>query len=81
MLETITYEVHDRIARIMLNRPERMNAISPQMREEISQAIDEAERDDAAGVILVAGAGRGFCAGADHEERGDQAPASKQANA
>lgn len=73
MPETITYEVTDRIARITLNRPERINAISPQMREEISQAIDEAERDDAARVILFAGAGRGFCAGFDIASAGDSA--------
>ncbi len=50
---------------IALNRPERLNAVNPRLAAELPAALDEAARDDAARVVVVTGAGRGFCAGLD----------------
>ncbi len=62
---TLIYETEDRIARITLNRPERLNAINNEMPGEIAAAIEEAGADDAVHVIVLAGAGRAFCTGYD----------------
>ena len=63
--ETILYDVRDRIATITFNRPDRLNAISPQMVRELREAYAAAEGDADAWTILVTGNGRAFCAGAD----------------
>jgi enoyl-CoA hydratase/carnithine racemase len=63
--EQILYGVHDRIATITFNRPARLNAWTPNMGRELYAAFQEAAADDAVRVIVVTGAGRGFCAGAD----------------
>ena len=57
-----------RIARITLNRPERLNAISTDMPKEIRRAVKAANADDEVHVIVVAGAGRAFCAGYDLQQ-------------
>jgi hypothetical protein len=78
--EQITYEVRDAVATITLNRPERLNAWTPQMGRELYDAFAAAGADDAARVIVVTGAGRGFCAGADMDNlRGSQSGAAGEA--
>jgi enoyl-CoA hydratase len=62
---TLKYDRQDRIARITLNRPERLNAINAAMPGEIRRAVEQANADDAVHVIVLAGAGRAFCAGYD----------------
>lgn len=66
--DTVTYASEGRIARITLNRPERMNAIVPAMPREIRLAVERANADDAIHVIVLAGAGRAFCSGYDLKE-------------
>jgi enoyl-CoA hydratase/carnithine racemase len=63
--ETITYERRDAVALITLNRPERLNAWTPRMASEQADAIRTANDDDDVGAVVMTGAGRGFCAGAD----------------
>jgi len=62
---TLKYALDDRIARITLNRPQRLNAINHKMPGEIRRAVEQANADDAVHVIVLAGAGRAFCAGYD----------------
>src|ERR1700733_12343797 len=62
--ETI-YEVANRVATITLNRPDKLNAWTATMEKEVRGCLDQAERDDNVGIIVLTGAGRGFCAGAD----------------
>jgi enoyl-CoA hydratase/carnithine racemase len=62
---TVLCEVKDGVAELTLNRPERMNAFSPQMAVELIQAFRRLGEDDSVRVIVVTGAGRAFCAGAD----------------
>ncbi len=63
--EQIRYEVDDSILTITLNRPEKLNAFTHTMLEELLDALDRADGDDAIRAIIFTGSGRGFCAGAD----------------
>jgi enoyl-CoA hydratase/carnithine racemase len=63
--ETITYEVAEHILTITLNRPDKLNAFNATMQRELIDAFDCADKDDDVRAIIVTGAGRGFCAGAD----------------
>ena len=65
MPETIAVERAGRVARVTLNRPEKLNAISRQLQRELIEVLTEAERDDSIHVALVSGAGRAFSAGYD----------------
>ena len=64
----VNLQVHDGIALIQLNRPEKMNAIGALTRQQLSDAIKQAERDDAVRVVVLTGSGRAFCSGADVTE-------------
>jgi enoyl-CoA hydratase/carnithine racemase len=63
--ETIRYEVTDAIATVTLHRPDTLNAVNADMIRELVVALDHADADDAVRVVIVTGAGRAFCAGAD----------------
>lgn len=63
--EQITVEVADFVCTITLNRPDKLNAWTGTMQREMQQAVEDAARDAAVRAIVVTGAGRGFCAGAD----------------
>jgi len=61
----VLYAVKDRIATVTFNRPDRLNAFNAEMETGLRQAMTEAARDAEVRVIVLTGAGRGFCAGAD----------------
>ena len=64
----VLYTKADRVATIILNRPDRLNAWTPVMAEEVHDAMARAGGDDDVRVIILTGSGRGFCAGADMSE-------------
>lgn len=61
----IRYSVEDGIATILLSRPDKLNALNSEMRNEIIAAIDEVDADDAVRAVIFTGEGRAYCAGAD----------------
>ncbi len=63
--ETIAYQVEDQVATVTLSRPERLNAFTARMMHEIIDAFDHSDADDDVRAVIVTGAGRAFCAGAD----------------
>src|SRR6185436_16846198 len=63
--EAITYETRGHVGIVTLNRPERLNAISQALRSEVTAAFKAARDDDNIRVLILTGAGRGFCSGAD----------------
>lgn len=67
--ETILFSVDGGAARLTLNRPDRLNSFTLRMHEEIAAALDEIEADKTVRVLLITGAGRGFCAGQDLSDR------------
>lgn len=64
-MSEILYDVTDRVAVITLNRPDKLNAWTPTMSESYLEALDKATADPGVRVLVVTGAGRGFCAGVD----------------
>jgi enoyl-CoA hydratase/carnithine racemase len=74
----ILYGVSERIATITLNRPERLNAYTGRMASSIRRAMADAANDPAVRVIVITGAGRGFCAGADMDILAGQAAAPSE---
>lgn len=66
--EQILYDVNGRIATLTLNRPEKLNAWTTKMEAEVRAAMEQASGDDEVRVIVLTGAGRGFCSGADMED-------------
>lgn len=84
--ETILYETRGAVALITLNRPDRLNAWTRQMRNDLVDAFKRADSDPDVGAMILTGAGRGFCAGADIKDNfkaaidsseGSDAPARK----
>ena len=67
--ETILFDLSDGTARITLNRPDRLNSFNVRMHEEVATALSMIEADASVRVLLLTGAGRGFCAGQDLSER------------
>jgi enoyl-CoA hydratase/carnithine racemase len=74
--EHILYDVADGVATITLNRPDQLNAFTARMMHELLDAFDETDADDDVRAVIVTGAGRGFCAGADLSGGGDTFDAS-----
>ena len=70
VFETIIFEKKNHIARITLNRPERMNALNEQMFDEINAALEDTAMDDDIRVMILTGAGKAFCASADIKDLG-----------
>jgi enoyl-CoA hydratase/carnithine racemase len=77
--EQILYDVAESVATVTLNRPDKLNAWTGQMEKEVQAAMAQAEADDAVRVIILTGAGRGFCAGADMQDLGKVAGTSSPA--
>jgi len=71
--EQILYGAKDRVATVTLNRPDRMNAWTPVMEKEVRKALQKAGADDKVRAIVITGADRGFCAGADMSGLGARA--------
>ena len=67
----ILYEVSDHVATLTLNRPDQLNAFTNAMVREMRDAFDRADADDDVRAVIVTGAGRGFCAGADLSSGGE----------
>lgn len=67
----ILYDVKDKVATITLNRPDKLNAFTGVMMKEMCEAFDLSDADDDVRVVVVTGAGRGFCAGADLSSGGE----------
>jgi len=65
VFETLLYDVADGIATVTLNRPDRLNAVNATVIRELVDAFDRADADDGVRAVIVTGAGRAFCAGAD----------------
>ncbi len=63
--ETVLYQVNDRVATITLNRPERLNAINDKLPSDLRHAVEAADKDPDVHVIVLQGAGKGFCGGYD----------------
>ena len=78
-LETMNAQIEDEILTLTLNRPDRLNAFNQQMGEDWLEALDRIDADDHVRVVIVTGAGRGFCAGADLEFGGFHACLGVQA--
>jgi len=68
---TVLYDVSDQVATITLNRPHRLNALTKQLEVELVEAMQQADESSDVRVIILTGAGRGFCAGADMADLGE----------
>src|SRR5689334_14028922 len=75
-----SYQKSERIATITYNRPEKMNAWTPRMFDELRYAIDDAEQDLNVGAIIITGAGRAYCSGADMGGLNRMAEGAEQSN-
>ena len=71
-MPTVLYEKKGRVAYIILNRPDRLNAINDEMPPEIERAVQRADSDPNVHVMILEGAGKAFCSGYDLSEYGGQ---------
>jgi 2-(1,2-epoxy-1,2-dihydrophenyl)acetyl-CoA isomerase len=76
--QNILYQAEGAVATITLNRPQALNAVTFASMDELRQALDRAEADAAIGAVVLTGAGRAFCAGADLAEASDNPPRDAQ---
>lgn len=65
MADVLKVSRQNRIAILTLNRPDRLNALSPDLRDDLGDALKQAHADDGIGAVILTGAGRGFCSGVD----------------
>lgn len=79
--QTLLYDVSDGVATLTLNRPDKLNAFTPLMRDELIAAFDASDADDAVRAVIVTGAGRAFCAGADLSSGGQTFDYARRADA
>lgn len=68
-LTTIEFVIEDALARLTLNRPDKLNSFNAKMHEEVREAMKTVQRDDSIRCLLISGNGRGFCAGQDLSDR------------
>jgi trans-feruloyl-CoA hydratase/vanillin synthase len=66
--ETVKVEIRDKIAKVILNRPDKKNAMNPQLHRDMTQVLEDLRYDDSAAVLVITGAGNAFCAGMDLKE-------------
>src|SRR5881296_2716788 len=67
--ETIRFAIEDGVARLTLHRPDKLNSFNVAMHREVRDALERLEADEHARVLVLTGAGRGFCAGQDLADR------------
>lgn len=79
--QCLLYDVKDRIATLTLNRPERLNALGDTLREDLLDAVKRAAADPDVGVLVITGAGRGFCSGGDVKSMSERNEAGQVAAA
>ena len=72
MYETIQFRLSDGIARLTLNRSQRLNSFTASMHAEVADALAQVTTQNGARVLLMTGTGRGFCAGQDLNDRGSR---------
>src|SRR5262245_38599935 len=65
MADHVLFARYERVGLITLNRPEKLNAFTDRMRDELAEVVGSAAKDDGLGAMVITGAGRAFCAGAD----------------
>lgn len=75
----LLYDVQERVATLTLNRPERLNALGDTLREDLYDAVNKAAEDPDVGVLVVTGAGRGFCSGGDVKSMSERERAAASA--
>lgn len=75
----LQYEIKDRIATLTLNRPERLNALGDTLREDLYDAVLKSTADDEVRVLVITGAGRGFCSGGDVKSMNERAQSGQSA--
>jgi len=63
--ETLIYETEDNVAILTMNRPERRNALNAELNADLLSAFQQAQADETVRAVVLTGAGKGFCAGAD----------------
>jgi feruloyl-CoA hydratase/lyase len=66
--ETVKVEIRDKVAKVILNRPDKKNAMNPQLHRDMTQVLEDLRYDDSAAVLVITGAGNAFCAGMDLKE-------------
>lgn len=79
--QCLLYKVNNGVATLTLNRPDRLNALGESLREDIYDGIQSANRDDSVRVMVITGAGRGFCSGGDVKAMNERNEDTKEGSA